>query len=320
MRAALRGLGIARDQRRRRGDRRINHRRPRAKARWKCMHLPWLSRIQQLLDRLDLLPVSLSFQICDLNLHRLSKIGPFLTFQPRKELLCRAIHQFNFSGNKSVLLLTDDIIAILISDEHLNRTLALLIFQSQDVNDLFPFLLAPELNTLFNNIARKLMFGECHEIEDDEIDNSPSIFRPTMLNDVLRDIIAVLIVDEGLGASMKLLQYRGSCGLLTVLKHTLDDSAPIRVGCVFTNFPLKCIDDELNVLRRHSFDRLLHHMVTVLIFHAFHHIMLKLLDQGGLLIGQDMFQCLLRVSKGALLMPCMLIHLLDNATAVHLRG
>lgn len=181
------------------------------------MHLPWWSRVQQLLDRLDLFPISLSFQICDLNLHRLGEIVPFLTFQPGKELLCRATHQSTFSENRTLPLLTDDIIAILISDEHLDRTLALIIFQSQDVNDLFPFLLAPELNTLFNNIARKLMFGECHEVEDDEIDDSPSIFRPTMLNDVLRDIIAVLIVDEGLGASMKLLQYRGSCGLLTVL-------------------------------------------------------------------------------------------------------
>ena len=219
-----------------------------------------------------------------------------------------------------MLLLTDDIIAILISNKHLDRTLALIIFQSQDVNDLFPFLLAPELNTLFHNITCKLMFGECHEVEDDEIDNSPSIFRPTMFNDVLRDIVTVLIVDEGLGASMKLLQYRGSCGLLTMLKHTLNDAATIWVGCVFTNFTLKCIDDELDVLRGHSFDRLLHHMVAVLVFHAFHNIMLELLDQGGLLIRQDMFQCLLRVSRGALLLLCMLLYLLYNATPVHLRG
>ena len=92
------------------------------------------------------------------------------------------------------------------------------------------------------------------------------------------------------------------------------------MGCVFTNFPLKRIDDELNMLRRHSFDRLLHHMVAVLIFHAFHHIMLKLLDQGGLLISQDVFECLLRVSKGASLMPGVIVYLLDNATAVHLCG
>ena len=164
-----------------------------------------------------MLPISLSFQIRDLHLYRLRKIGPFLTFQPGQELLCRAFHQSTFSGTKSWPLLTDDIIAILISDEHLDRTLALIILQSQDLNNSFPFLFAPKLNALFNDVTCKLMFGECHEIEDDEIDDSPSILRSTMLNDVLRDIIAVLIVDEGLGASMKLLQYRGSCGLLTVL-------------------------------------------------------------------------------------------------------
>ena len=188
------------------------------------------------------------------------------------------------------------------------------------MNNLFPFLFAPELNTLLNHVARELMFGECHKVEDDEVDDSPSIFRPTMLNDVLRDIVTILIVDKGLGATVKLLQYRRSCGLFTVLQHTLDDSATIRVGCVFTNFTLKCIDDELNVLRRHSFDRLLHHVVAVLVSDTSHNIMLKLLDQGGLLIGQNMFESLLGVSRSAAQMPCLVLYLLYNATAVHLRG
>lgn len=52
----------------------------------------------------------------------------------------------------------------------------------------------------------------------------------------------------------------------------------------------KGIDDKLYVFCRHSFDGFLNHMVAVLIFDAFQHVVFELFYEQRLLVCKDMFQ------------------------------
>ena len=78
-----------------------------------------------------------------------------------------------------------------------------------------------------------------------------------------------------------------------MFKHPLDHPTTIWMGGKAGDLTSKSIDDELDMLRRHTFDSLLNDMIAILIFHAFEHVGFELFDHSGLLVGQDMLEGLL---------------------------
>lgn len=82
----------------------------------------------------------------------------------------------------------------------------------------------------------------------------------------------------------------------TVLQHPLNDTASIRMCSETVDLALESIDDELDVLRRDSFDSFLDNMVAILVSHTLKNMMFKFFNHGCLLVSQDMFQCLSRIS------------------------
>ena len=82
-----------------------------------------------------------------------------------------------------------------------------------------------------------------------------------------------------------------------MLKHSLNDSAAIRMRGKPMHLPRESVDDELNVLCWYSLDCFLDDMVAVLIFDTFEDVMFKLLDQLRLLVGQNMLEGLREIRK-----------------------
>ena len=76
------------------------------------------------------------------------------------------------------------------------------------------------------------------------------------------------------------------------------------------------IDDELNMFGRNPLNSFLNHMVTVLISHACHHVMLELLNQLSLLISKYVLQGL--GSLASISITLALTHLLNDPTTIHL--
>ena len=54
----------------------------------------------------------------------------------------------------------------------------------------------------------------------------------------------------------------------------------------------KGVDDELDMLRWHSFDGFLDYMVSILIFDAQYHVVFELFDELCLLVSEDVFKSL----------------------------
>ncbi len=91
---------------------------------------------------------------------------------------------------------------------------------------------------------------------------------------------------------MKLRKYGASSRLLTVLQHALYNSTAVGVGRQNLNLASERVDDELNVFGRHSLDSFLHHVIAILILHAVDYVVLELLDQLCLLVGQNVLKSL----------------------------
>lgn len=109
-------------------------------------------------------------------------------------------------------------------------------------------------------------------------------------------IVAILILDQGVQTHVELLQDGGLCRFVAMLKHTLNDTTAIRVSCQALDLAFECLEDELDVVSGHSFDGFLHHVVAVLILHAFQDIPIDFFDQSGLLFRENMFESLIVVS------------------------
>lgn len=100
-----------------------------------------------------------------------------------------------------------------------------------------------------------------------------------MFDDVLCNVVAVLVDNERGRTGMQFLEHRSPGRLCAVLKHTLDDSAAIWMCSQALHLSSERIDDELYVLGRHPLDSLLYNVITVLIFDAPQHVLLKLFHQ-----------------------------------------
>ena len=116
---------------------------------------------------------------------------------------------------------------------------------------------------------------------------------------------------------MEFLQYRRSGRLFAMFEHALYDTATVRMSSQALNLSSKGIDDELDVLCRYALDSLLNDVIAVLIFDALEDLILQFLHQGGLLVGQNMFNCLYKLAwafHAYVFGPNLLYH----PTAIHL--
>lgn len=86
-----------------------------------------------------------------------------------------------------------------------------------------------------------------------------------------------------------------------MLQNPLNNPTPVGMTRNSRNLTFERINNELHLFRRNRLNRLLYNMVPILILDATQRIPLQFFDESSLLVGKDMFQCLL-----------------DNPTAVHL--
>lgn len=77
-----------------------------------------------------------------------------------------------------------------------------------------------------------------------------------------------------------------------VFQNPLDNTATIGMSCKNMNLASERLDDELNMLCWNTLDGLLNHVVAILVFDTLQYIGSKLFDKLGLLIGEDMLECL----------------------------
>jgi hypothetical protein len=140
-----------------------------------------------------------------------------------------------------------------------------------------------------------------------------------MLNHMLRHIISVLILDERKRASMQFFENRSLSGFVTVFQHTLNDTTAVWMHRKCLHLTFERLDDELNMFSWNPLDRLLHNVVSVLVFDTLQHMTIELLNQGSLLFGQDVFK---RLSKVSVFQSCLVLserYLLNNTAAIHLQ-
>ena len=113
-----------------------------------------------------------------------------------------------------------------------------------------------------------------------------------MLNDVLGHVVSVLILNELICASMKLIQNRCSSIFDAVFQHALNDTATVWMHRQSLDLAVESLDDELNVLGRNSLDGLLDHVIAILVLDTLQHVIVELFDERGLLINQNVLESL----------------------------
>lgn len=110
------------------------------------------------------------------------------------------------SALKRGLGLTDDIIAILVTNEVLQIAVPFVVHGSQDIHNLLPLLRVAKLDARLNHIAGELVLRVVDEIRRDQRDDPIAVLLSAMLDDMLSDIVAVLIANEVLSAAVQFLQ------------------------------------------------------------------------------------------------------------------
>lgn len=111
-----------------------------------------------------------------------------------------------------------------------------------------------------------------------------------MLDNVLGNVVAVLVRNELRSFCVQLLENKSPCWLFTMLEHSLDNAASIRVDRETADTALESLDDELYMLHRDTLNSFLNDVVAILVLDAFQDIFLKLFHQQRLLVSQDVFQ------------------------------
>lgn len=121
------------------------------------------------------------------------------------------------------------------------------------------------------------------------------VFLP-VFDDVLDDVVAVRVLDQGVGAGVELGEDLALGVFGAVFEHALDYAAAVGVGRERVDVALEGFDDELDVFARDALDCFLDDVVAVLVFDAFEDVAVEFLDEGGLLLCEDVFEGL-KVSK-----------------------
>ena len=101
--------------------------------------------------------------------------------------------------------LTDHIVAVLVTNQQRNRTLPFLVQGHYRSDNLFPLIFGAELDTLLNDIASEFVPRKIDKLCGHEGNDLGSVVLPTMLDDMLRNIIPKLVYNQGRGASMQFL-------------------------------------------------------------------------------------------------------------------
>ena len=161
---------------------------------------------------------------------------------------------------------------------------------ADDCDNLFALLRRCILDAGLHDVAGELLHGKAYQITGDNRDNSNPVARSTVLNDMLSDIVAELINNQRRGAHVQLVEDIGFGWLDAFLQHALDNPTAVGMRREMMNLAGESIDNECDVLSRDSLDGLLNDMIAVLILDAFQNLVLKLLDQGSLLVNQYMLE------------------------------
>lgn len=252
--------------------------------------------VDDLFDGGNLFSVRDPFQKEQLRLDQLDKPIKIGILELLEKLFCHMVSVASSRENADPR--TDDIVAVLVPDQGLQRAFALFIRRRQRVGDLLSLVRGAELDALLHHVAGELVFGQVQQVAGDQSDDLGPVLGVSMLNHVLSDIVAVLIDDERRRAPVQLLQHGRPGRLFAMFKHALDDAAAVRVRRQRMDLPRERVDDEPNVLRRYPFDGFLDHVVPVLVFDALEHVLFELLDQLRLLIDQDVLESLIESEPG----------------------
>lgn len=113
-----------------------------------------------------------------------------------------------------------------------------------------------------------------------------------MLDDVLRDIVAILVCQEKRDLRVELTHDPLLVFLSSVLKHALDDTTSVCICGEADNVILESSHDELKMLSRDKLDDLLNNVIAILVLDYSDNIGFKLLGQLGLLLDEDVFESL----------------------------
>ena len=134
------------------------------------------------------------------------------------------------------------------------------------------------------------MLGEVQQLRRHHLDEPFSVMLSAVLDHVLRDVVAVFVEDQGRAGGEELVEDPPLSALATVFEHALDDAAAVGVRRENVNLSGEGVDDELDVLQRNPFDRLLHHVIAVLVFDTLQHVRADLPDERGLLVDQHVLE------------------------------
>lgn len=144
---------------------------------------------------------------------------------------------------------------------------------------------------------------------------------PPVLQHMLDDIVAVLVLHKVVDVQHQLLQDGPRLRVRTVLQNALDDAAAVCVRRQREHLSRKRIQDELDELAGHLLDALLDDVVAVLVLHARHNVSVQLLDQQRLLVAVNHLQRLRKCqTNNDTAGRTGGTHLLDDAASVHLHG
>lgn len=174
--------------------------------------------------------------------------------------------------------LTNHIVAILILHHKLQGTRAITVKSSQLCHNGLPLFVRPKLDALFDNIRGKFVLRQRQEITCDNLYDLCTILRLPMLNDMLRNVVAVLISYQH---RCTLVEFFQNCRLVlgfAVLQDSLNHTTAIGMGRQGVDLSSKGIDDEPDVFGRYSLDGFLDDMIAILIFDALEDICLELLN------------------------------------------
>lgn len=156
-----------------------------------------------------------------------------------------------------------------------------IIHRGQDIHDLLSLFQVAKLDTRLDYVTGEFVLRVVDEVGRDERDDPVSILLSAMLDDMLCDVVAILIADEVLCATVELLKNCRPSRLDTMFQHALDDPTAIRMLRKLVDLAGKSIDDELYMLCRYTLNCLLYDMIPILIFDASHDllVLLELADE-----------------------------------------
>lgn len=172
------------------------------------------------------------------------------------------------------------------------------VVRAQDlVNDLPPIAVAPVRQALLNHVARVLVVAQIHHFAFDASYDAVLVLGvPSLLQDMLNNIVSELVIRQVVEVLEDRLQDRLGLLVLAVLQDALDHTAAVGVHAELA-YSLSLFsdsaDNEVDSLIGKLLDALLDHMVPVLVIDAVQHGVLKLLNKQLLLIEGDELQSLL---------------------------